>query len=331
MASDVATDIWRSWRQASSSGWPHDRISAGFKGIRVLLDPRQPYCVGVNDYHIHLHDHGESGEYSIDLVAGYVEAGLARGVAELGFTEHVFRFREINELLGDWWTGDPNPEMRAYCARYVSEHSTQSLDDYVNVLMAARAEGMPIKIGLEIDYYPAQMADLSKFLEQYPLDFRLGSVHWIGAWGFDDPGVSDEWESREIDDVWGEYFTLLAELATLGNIDVLAHPDLVKKFGHRMEDEPVDLYNRIAVLAAERSIAFELSSAGLRKPVAEAYPSLRFLEAINAAGGSISTASDAHRPQDVGKDFDQLREIATNAGFSDAVSFTMRDSRSVGI
>ncbi|RIK11438.1 MAG: hypothetical protein DCC49_00615 [Acidobacteria bacterium] len=283
----------------------------------------------MNDYHIHLHDHGESGPYTQELVSSFVEMGTKHGVTELGFTEHIFRFREVNELLGEWWAEDPDPHMRSYCERYVAEHSTQSLEEYVEVLTAAKSREMPVKIGLEIDYYPRRMGEIDEFLSAYPLDFRLGSVHWIGAWGFDDPGVGDEWRNRDIESVWIGYFALLADLISSDSVDVLAHPDLVKKFGHRPAQEPVDLYRQIAEMAAERSIAFELSSAGLRKPVGEAYPSSLFLEAIRSAGASITTASDAHKPQDVGADFDRLSETAISAGFTEAVSFTMRNSHSV--
>lgn len=289
----------------------------------------RPYCVGVNDYHIHLHDHGESGPYTQELIDRYVFSGEERGVTELGFTEHIFRFREANELLGEWWSEDPDPKMRAYCERYIAEHSTQSLDEYIDALTVAKSRGLPVKIGLEIDYYPGRMSEIDGFLADYPLDFRLGSVHWIGAWGFDDPGVGDEWEVREIESVWTRYFDLLADLIATNSIDALAHPDLVKKFGYRLAQEPVELYRRVATMAAERSIAFEVSSAGLRKPVGEAYPSSLFLEVIRSAGASITTASDAHGPQEVGVDFDRLSEMAITAGFTEVVSFTMRDSRSV--
>lgn len=289
----------------------------------------RPYCVGVNDYHIHLHDHGESGQYSQELIDRYVCSGSERGVTELGFTEHIFRFKEVNELLGEWWAEDPDPKMRAYCERYIAEHSTQSLDEYVDALTVAKSRGLPVKVGLEIDYYPGRMSEIDAFLASYPLDFRLGSVHWIGAWGFDDPGAGNEWEVREIASVWIRYFDLLGELISSDSIDVLAHPDLVKKFGHRLTQEPLDLYRHVATMAADRSIAFELSSAGLRKPVGEAYPSPLFLEAIRSAGASITTASDAHGPQEVGVDFDRLSEIAISAGFTEVVSFTLRDSRSV--
>lgn len=283
----------------------------------------------MNDYHIHLHDHGESGPYTPELIERFVYSGEERGVTELGFTEHIFRFREVNEFLGEWWTDDPDQKLRAYCERYIAEHSTQSLDEYVEALTLAKTRGLPVKIGLEIDYYPGRMSEIDEFLDAYPLDFRLGSVHWIGAWGFDDPGVGEEWKVREIEAVWLRYFELLAELIASDSVDVLAHPDLVKKFGHRLAREPIDLYRQVAKMAAERSIAFEVSSAGLRRPVGEAYPSLLFLEAIRSAGASITTASDAHSPREVGADFDRLNAMAISAGFSEVVSFTMRDSRSV--
>lgn len=276
------------------------------------------------DYHLHYHDHGESGDYSLDRIREFVDVGAGRGVHELGFTEHIFRFREVVELLGEWWEDEPDKALRDYCARYFAAHSTQSLDDYVSMIESARAEGLPVRLGLEIDYYPGKMRELARFLDGYPLDFRLGAVHWIGGWGFDDPGVVDEWKRRDVDEVWTGYFDALVELIETGCADVLAHPDLVKKFGFRPEVEPVEMYDRVIEAASAGGIAIEVSSAGLRKPVREAYPSADFLRRANGRGVAITTASDAHCATDVGRDFDQIRQLVKSAGYETVASFIDR-------
>lgn len=251
--------------------------------------------------------------------------GGTRGVHELGFTEHIFRFAEVVDLLGEWWADEPDERLREYCKTYFAEHATQSLDDYLELLEDARAEGLPIRSGLEVDYYPGRMDELAKFLAGYPLDFCLGSVHWIGGWGFDDPAVADEWSDRDVAETWRKYFQALGEMVSSGVADVLAHPDLVKVFGHRPEFEPTDLYDRVLNSASQRGIAIEVSSAGLRKPVGEAYPSAAFLDRARLAGVEITTASDAHLAGDVGRDFDKIRSLAENAGYDRVASFSRRE------
>ncbi len=99
------------------------------------------------------------------------------------------------------------------------------------------------------------------------------------------------WAEWSVDEVWRRYFDALAELAGSGHVDVLAHPDLAKIFGLRPERiEYPDL----------AGVALEISTAGRYKLVGELYPDLELLQ---RAGLPITLASDAHAPQNVGRDF----------------------------
>ena len=81
------------------------------------------------------------------------------------------------------------------------------------------------------------MDKVAGLLSGYPFDVLLGSVHWLGAWRFDDYDVpvadGRVVESRQVDDCWEGYTTALEELAASGACDVLAHPDLIKVAGSR--------------------------------------------------------------------------------------------------
>ena len=50
------------------------------------------------DYHMHLRDPDERIVHSLETVERLVEAAAARGVDEIGFTEHVYYFREPRSL-----------------------------------------------------------------------------------------------------------------------------------------------------------------------------------------------------------------------------------------
>ena len=84
-------------------------------------------------------------------------------------------------------------------ARYWRDHVSADLDAYVETALAAKAAGLPVVIGMEVDYYPGRMDDVSALLAGYPFDVLLGSVHWIDAWRFDDLDDAlsmDEWSVR---------------------------------------------------------------------------------------------------------------------------------------
>jgi len=272
----------------------------------------------VLDYHLHLwpHDRRETPLH-LDQLARYCEKAQAAGVQELAVTEHLFRFRQAESLLGGFWADDRiPPALAASMAEYWEFHATADLDEYVSCAQEAKDAGLPVVIGLEVDYYPGRMDDVAGLLCPYPFDVLLGSVHWLGAWRFDDidvPLQMDEWSSREVDTCWEEYTRALEELAASGACDVLAHPDLIKVAGY-VPDAPAEWWDRMAEAAAATGMAAEVSSAGWRKPVGEQYPALPLLERFVARGVPLTTASDAHRREEVADRALGLREILHTVG-----------------
>lgn len=285
------------------------------------------------DYHLHLWPHGErEREPTIEHLAGYCEAAAKQGITELAITEHLFRFVQAAPLAG-FWEDDPNTALRAHMAGYWAEHCHADLDAYVETGLAAKASGLPVVLGLEVDHYAGRMDRVASILDGYPFDVLLGSVHWIGAWGFDIlgyPTVEAEWDNRAIDDVWDAYTEALEEIAASGVCDVLAHPDLCKITG-RMPMVPDEFYDRMAEAAAASGLAAEVSSAGWRKPVDEAYPSEALLARFRALGVPVTTASDAHQLRQVAFRSSDLRMLLAAAGYSELQAYGRRVGRSVPI
>jgi histidinol-phosphatase (PHP family) len=282
----------------------------------------------VLDYHLHLLRHWEDGPYRADAVRAYAEAAAARGVEEICITEHLFRFRQADRLLAGWWDADPDGRLRSQTAAYWAAHATGDLDGYVDAVLTAAAEPpIPIRLGLEVDYYPGRMGEVAELLADHPFDLLLGSVHWLGAWGFDqmgDPVVDEQWESREVEAVWDAYVAAIEELAATRTADVLAHPDLAKVAGIVPAGDLAPWWARLAKAAAENGVAAEGSSAGWRKPAAEAYPAPGLLARFRAAGVALTTASDAHELALVADGTDRLRELLVAAGCTALCGFERR-------
>ena len=170
------------------------------------------------DYHLHLRDPDERIAHRVDAVEPFVETAARRGVDELGFTEHVYYFRQTRAL----WD-------RAY----ESERCVYDLDVYVDAVLEAKRRGLPVKLGLEVDYVGDRQDELAAVLEPYPWDFLLGSVHNVDGLAIDSAPEEGVWAKLSVEDVWRSYFGALAELASSGHVDVLAHPDLPKIFARR--------------------------------------------------------------------------------------------------
>jgi histidinol-phosphatase (PHP family) len=268
------------------------------------------------DYHMHLRGPTENGrepvDHTLEAVERFVEKACERGVDEIGFSEHVYYFRQTREL----WE-----------LPYQLERCVYDLDAYCDAVVEAKRQGMPVKLGIEVDYIPGRERETRDILEPYPWDFVLGSVHWIEGHAVDqEPGL---WGHFPVEEVWRRYFIALRGAARSGLFDVLSHPDLVKIFGKRPQEEDVSLHfdETANALEATGGVAVEVSTAGLRKPVGELYPDPELLAACKARGVPATLASDAHTPEDVGRDFDQGVELLRAAGYETVTVFEARQAR----
>jgi histidinol-phosphatase (PHP family) len=290
------------------------------------------------DYHMHL----ERGPFTPVWLDRFLATAHARGLAEIGISEHIYRFRESQQAYGAWW-GDvgasarigpdaqPQPGTPAFAARWWTERGTQSLAEYTTLVREAGERGLPVRLGIEADYFPGAEGAIRAIVDRAPFDYVIGSVHWIGTWGFDLLGVEGLWDGRDVDRMYREYFALLGQAARSGLFNIMAHPDLIKVLGHR-PSAALDLEALYAAAAAAfvaGGVAVEVSTAGLRKPVGELYPDPAFLRACQRRGVPLSLASDAHQPEDVGLDFAQAVALARECGYREVTAFAGGRGRAV--
>jgi histidinol-phosphatase (PHP family) len=282
----------------------------------------------VIDYHVHLWRHAPRLPLraSVDQLAEYCARAGGLGVTEVAVTEHSTRFIQFDALVRGWWEEDPSPARREETRTCWDDELGADLDQYVDTALAAKAAGLPVMLGLEVDYLPGQMQKVAALLAGYPFDVLLGSVHWIGAWLFDAldwAQAQQQWASRGVERVWGDYTRYVEELAATRTADVLAHPDLAKVAGHR-PPVPNEFYDRIAEAARSCELAAELNSAGWRKPCGEAYPAAGLLARFHDYGVPITTASDAHELADLCWRIPDLTEAARAVGYREVTAFRDR-------
>jgi histidinol-phosphatase (PHP family) len=270
----------------------------------------------LTDYHLHLRpdesDATPERYFTAANVERYRTIASERGIAELGVSEHVYRFREALEV---WqhplWREFANDDLDEYCA-FVREQTD-------------------LRLGIEADFVPGGEDRMANLLGARDFDYVVGSVHFLRdkAIDMDDYSVWDRAHSPE--EIWRRYFQTLGEAARSGLFDILAHPDLVKVWGpdHPERPQPEGDLRRYYELAiegiAESGIAVEVSTAGLRKRASELYPSEAFLEMCVDAGAPVALSSDAHRPEDVGADYDQALALLERAGVGELCVFERRE------
>ena len=128
------------------------------------------------------------------------------------------------------------------------------------------------------------------------------------------PAGASQFEGRNIDEVYVDYFRRVCNIASTGLVDCLAHLDLIKIHGHRPNAEVEAIADETLDFIRARNLAIELSTAGWRKPVDELYPSDRLIKLAMQKGIPFTTASDAHSHVQLGENFDRLAQKMSMLG-----------------
>jgi histidinol-phosphatase (PHP family) len=264
---------------------------------------------------IDLHLHTARCGHATGTIADFVAVGRERGVETMCFTDHL-------------------PMPAEYPQHYTMGHAELGdyIDDVLGAAAASRDAGGPeVLCGIEADWLPREAGHLRTTLAAHAFDMVLGSVHFIEDWAFDDPDLVARYSSTDIDALWARYFALVGDAARSGLFDVLAHPDLIKKFGFLPGTDPSQWYEEAALALAEGGCAVEVNSGGLRKPVGEIYPSVRFLAACNRRGVPATFGSDAHAADEVGSGASAARDLLEEAGYRSLVVFRGRVASEVAL
>jgi len=246
-----------------------------------------------SDYHTHPQGHRVQ-HYTQALLQPWADWARAMHLSDIAFTDHDryhagIDFDEIDRLR------EKNPEVQ-------------------------------IRAGIELDNDPVHSAAGSKWIERNwdKLDFVLGSVHFLDRADqmFDSvPAGAAQFEGRDIDALYADYFRRVREIAATGLVDCLAHIDLIKIHGHRPNAEIDVLAGETLGFIRSLDLAIELSTAGWRKPVNELYPADRIIELAKKMGIPFTTASDAHSHVQLGDNFSHLAEKMSIFGIREVCVF----------
>jgi histidinol-phosphatase (PHP family) len=269
----------------------------------------------LTDLHVHLRrdelEHTAAGHFTAANAERYLEVAAERGVDYLGVSEHVYRFRQsLSVWRHPFWVENALDDLDEYCA-FVRDETE-------------------LRLGIEADFVPSREDRMANLLEERDWDYVVGSVHFLLDRALDMRGEWDVWRSADPDKVWRRYFETLGEAARTGLFDVLAHPDLVKVWGAGAPRPDGDLrrfYDLAMDGIADSDVAIEVSTAGLRKPVAEIYPAPAFLEMCLDVGRPVALSSDAHVPADLAFGYDAALELLGSLGVTEIAVFDRRERR----
>lgn len=256
------------------------------------------------DYHVHP-DFSFDAEGSIDE---YCRAAVEKGISEICFTTHY----DTNPILSE------KARSIKLNGRLVL-NSVENIKGYVDAVRAAREKYfLPVvKCGIEIGYYPGCEEQISQLFSKYSFDYRLGAIHEVGDF---DVCSKKHFERNhanvKIEDLADNYFALVRQAVETGLFDAIAHLDVYKKYGLQYYGDPLLTVHRGRVESVFEAMVrtetgLEINTSALRKGHKEYYPSMDLVNAARKKGVRIvAIGSDAHRPEELGYDFETAIAIA---------------------
>jgi len=251
---------------------------------------------------IDLHNHTSLCNHAEGSIEEYVQAALIKKIDVFGFSDHApMNFDEAYRM------GFSQMERYERDVLNVKE----KYQDQIKILLA-----------YEVDFLDGYIDE--RVLKR-SVDYFIGSVHYLGSWGFDNPEFIGEYRTQNIDEVWERYFAAITAMAKSGLFDIVGHLDLIKLFNY-LPKKDVRLIAKEAIKAIKKAnMAIELNAAGFRKPVGEQYPSNPLMELIAENDIPITFGSDAHAVEHIGFVQEELRAIAKSFGYKKCATFESRD------
>ncbi len=271
----------------------------------------------MNLFNLHTHTHFCDGKNPPEE---YVNQAIEIGFHTLGFSGHA-----------------PVPFENHFAIK------DERLEDYFHTIRDLKLkykDTIEILLALEMDYIPGITKDFVDFKKQGNLDYVIGGVHLIrndnkkGLWFIDGPlqekydkGLKDIFNGHARNGVKAYYNQLLEMIATQ-KPDIIAHLDKIKmhnkeRFFSIEEQWYKDLvWNILKYIATETDCIVEVNTRGLYKKRCDTYfPGPEILEQLHHLKIPVTLSSDAHKPDELNKYYDEALYLLKEIGFKEIVYF----------
>lgn len=274
------------------------------------------------DYHMHF----EYGSYELSWVQGFFDSAKARGIAEIGISEHSHGFVEFQELYDAELILD-NSLVGQYQKKWLSRNKFKhSLQGYFTFMDMLKEKGYPVKTGIEICNFKDQ-ARVREIIAPYPFDYVIGSVHYLRGWGYDFAEIKAQWQAHSLEDIYGWYAEEVETLCAGGLYDILGHPFNIRLFKNFPDFSVAPILHRVAKALKDANMAVDINTGTLyRYPVAEISPYPDFLRIARQYDLPCVTSSDAHKPEDCGRYIDLAIDYAKEYGYTEVLTFAKRQA-----
>ena len=218
------------------------------------------------------HAHTTRCNHATGTEREYVEAAIQRGLKIFGFSDHT-----------------PQYFPSGYCT--FMRMRTHELPEYcmeVRKLQREYKDQIQVRLGLEVEYYPAIWRDLLMRAQDSGVEYMILGQHWLGN-EIDEPGSAaaccDEHTLQR-------YCHQVSNAMETGKLTYIAHPDLINFVGD------AKIYRKhirdLCRVANETGTPLEINLLGLA--YGRHYPNPLFWEVAAEEGCKAILGLDAHAP-----------------------------------
>lgn len=258
------------------------------------------------DYHTH---HSRCG-HAVGSIEDYIIRGMEIGVHQLGVSDHMPLF---------------HCKPATHCNGMAMEEA--ELPRYVEEVLRLKEKyrgDIDIRLGIEADYIEGGERETARLLGEYPWDYVIGSVHYLGDWDLFDSREQHRWKERPAADIFRDYYRAVALAARSRLFDIIGHIDGINRYGTASFAGERQLQLQALDALAEAGVAIELNTSGLRHPYRAVYPSYAVVEACARRGIPVTIGSDAHHPRHVAAGYDEAAALLQRAGIGQAAVYQRR-------
>ena len=253
------------------------------------------------DFHMHTSVSFDSETTAADMIRAAETAGLR----EICFTDH-YDCHWLDNEAHDLFTLD------AYRAAY------DTLPD----------SPVTVHRGVEMGLTRWNRSIAEVFTQSYPLDFVIGSLHFVDGY---DPYDKKYWDGKTMHTAYRRYLEEILDcVRTHDDFDVLGHLTYVAKSPNNPYRIPVPyedftaLTDEIMRVLIKKGKGMEINTSGVDR-VGDFLPSARHLQRFCELGGRVVTiGSDAHDPSRVGQYSDRAVAVCKEI-FGHACTFAQRN------
>ena len=262
----------------------------------------------VIDYHVHtrLCNHANG------TMEQYIQHAIEKGLSEICFLDHL----TLDEKGCDLSMGPDDVPLYLYAVRRLGD----IFQDRIKV-----------RAGLEVDFSPAHAETACKILERFSFDVIGGSIHFVDDANIVSSKRNGNGSFQPDTAFYDRYLDLIDMMLDYSCFDVICHLDVVKKFGNH---PPIDFFDKMDAILTKiksKNVVIEINTSGLSHPANAVYPDPKILKRCFEKNIPFTFGSDAHRPEQVGRNFKDAVNLLQQAGYRHITGFSRQNRHEIAI